>query len=112
TVTVNELVAVLWWASVAMSVTVVVPSGNVLPEAWLATTVTAPSTMSVAVALKLTAAPLGLVASATMATGVAMTGGVVSTTVTLKEPVAGLPAASVAVTVTVLVPSGKTLPGA
>src|SRR5207247_9921886 len=39
-------------------------------------------------------------------------GAVVSRTVTLNVPVAVLPAASRAVTVTVVVPSGNTLPGA
>ena len=35
TVTVNEPVAVLWWASVAVQVTVVVPTGKTDPEAGL-----------------------------------------------------------------------------
>src|SRR6266498_4050040 len=40
-----------------------------------------------------------------------MTGAVVSTTVTVKAPIAVLPAASVAEAVTVVVPSGNVLPG-
>ena len=50
TVTVNEPVAVLWWASVVVQVTVVVPTGNV-PDAGLQLTGTEPSTRSVAVAV-------------------------------------------------------------
>jgi len=52
TVTVNEPVAVLWWASVAEQLTVVVwPRANVLPDAGLQLTGTEPSTRSVAVAV-------------------------------------------------------------
>ena len=47
----NELVAVLWWASVAEHVTVVVPSGKTAPEAGLQVTGTEASTRSVAVAV-------------------------------------------------------------
>jgi hypothetical protein len=50
TVTVNEQVAVLPLASVAVTVTVVVPTGNVLPEAGLPLVVT-PGQLSEAVAL-------------------------------------------------------------
>ncbi len=78
TVTVNELWAALPAASLALRCTVVTPSGNVLPEAGLAVTATAPSTLSLAVAVKLTTAPDGLVASTVMLAGVAITGGVVS----------------------------------
>ena len=94
TVTVKVLVAVLLCASVAVSVTVVVPSGKVLPEAGLAFTATLPSTRSVAVAVKFTAAPAALVASAVIFAGSEMTGGVVSCTMTNKVCLAVLPAAS------------------
>ena len=50
TKTVNEPVAVLWWASVAEQLTVVVPRANVIPDAGLQFTGTEPSTRSVAVA--------------------------------------------------------------
>jgi hypothetical protein len=43
-----------------------------------------PSTKSVAVAVKVTTAPVGPVASATMFAGTVTTGAVVSTTVTVK----------------------------
>ena len=46
-------------------------------------------------------------ATRTMFVGVVMTGGSVSTTVTVKVPVWELPAASVAVLVTMVVPNGK-----
>ncbi len=55
TVTVNEQVDVLPDASVAVLVTVVVPFGNVEPDAGLETTVT-PGQLSVAVTLKFTTA--------------------------------------------------------
>src|SRR5258708_5073270 len=78
TVTLNELAAELPALSDAARLTVVVPSGNVLPEAGLATTETAPSTSSVALAVKFTNAPEGPMASAVMSAGAVMTGGVVS----------------------------------
>ena len=49
-------------------------------------------------------------ASTTTAAGHVIVGGVVSRTVTGKEHEAVLPASSRAVAVTVVVPSGKTLP--
>ena len=62
--------------------------------------------------MKLTTAPAALVASAVMSAGTVTTGGVVSTTVTLKASLVLLPAASVAVQVTDVVPSGNVLPDA
>src|SRR5436309_11830887 len=82
TVTVNEPCAVLLCASVAVHCTVVVPRGNVDPDAGLQVTATEPSTISAEVALKLTAAPPGPVASAVRLAGSESTGGVVSRTVT------------------------------
>jgi hypothetical protein len=55
TVMVNMQEAVLPEASVAVAVTVVVPSGKALPEGGIATTVT-PGQLSVAPTLKLTTA--------------------------------------------------------
>jgi hypothetical protein len=109
TVTVNEALAVLWCASVAEHVTVVVPSGNVDPEVWSQVTPTGPSTRSFAVGfVKVATAPDALVASTVMFAGTPESiGGVVSTTVTWNEAVAVFPAGSLAVQVTVVVPSGN-----
>ena len=49
TVTENDAVAVFEWASVAWHVTVVVPSGNVVPDAGAQVTSSGPSTASFAV---------------------------------------------------------------
>src|SRR3954469_10281484 len=97
-------------ASVAEHVTVVVPTGNVLPEAGSQVTGTEPSTASLAVAVKLTAAPVADVASAVMSAGSVRSGAVVSATVTTNDFVPGLPAASVAVQSTVVSPIGNVLP--
>ena len=64
TVTLKASLVLLPAASVAVQVTDVVPSGNVLPDAGEQSGVMAPSTMSMAVAVKLTSAPAALVASA------------------------------------------------
>ena len=60
----------------------------------------------------MTAAPAALVASATMLAGAVKAGGVVSTTLILKDSVDVLPARSVAETLTVVVPSANVLPDA
>ena len=65
-------------ASVAEQLTVVVVIANVEPEAGVHVTGTGPSTLSVAVTVKVTTAPDGLVASAVMLEGTVITGGVVS----------------------------------
>ncbi len=93
------------------------PSGKVEPETGEQVGVTAPSTLSVAVAVKLTVAPDALVASAVMSAGTVTIGGVVSVitvsaTVILKLPLAVLLCASVAEQLTVLMPNGKTEPEA
>src|SRR5438132_10132072 len=90
---------------VAVHVTVVVPMAKVLPEAGVELTVTAPSTISSALAEKVTTGPGALGASGVMLCGPVIAGGVVSRTVTVKLPVALLPWASVAVAFTVVVPS-------
>src|SRR5262245_1884069 len=65
--------------------------------------------MSWASPANVTGAPSGPVASATMSAGSDNAGAVVSTTVTSNDAVAMFPTASVAVTVTVVVPSGNVL---
>src|SRR5215212_1716882 len=87
TLTSNEPVASFPAASVALQLTGVVAIGNVEPEAGVHVTVTEPSTKSVAVAAPyVTSAPCGLVAS--------------------------FPAASVALQLTVVSPSGNVEPEA
>ncbi len=98
-------------ASFAVTVTAVVPSGNCEPEAGLLVTVTA-ETESLLLTLNVTGAEEAPgAATATMSGGHSTEGAVVSRTVTLKVPVALLPAESVAVTLTAVVPTGKVLPG-
>src|SRR5439155_4052702 len=109
TVTVKLPVPVLPCPSRAEQVTVLVPSGNVPPDGVLQLTATAPSTRSVAVAVYVTDAPFGPVASATPSVSVSV-GGVVSRTVTLKVPMAVLPRVSEAEQCTVLTPSGNVPP--
>ena len=112
TVTVNDPVATLPAASVAVQVTVVVPIGKVEPEAGTQTTFTA-RLLSVPVTTKVTTALLEPGAAGTMRLGgSSSTGRSRSMTVTSKLVVAVLPEASVAVQVTVVVPMGKREPEA
>ncbi len=97
--------------SVAVQVTAVVPSANLVPEVWSQVTTGWPVTRSVAVATKEAGAPAASTASVTGATRCS-DGGVVSTTRISPVPVATLPAWSVAVQVIVVVPTGKTTPDA
>jgi hypothetical protein len=90
--------------------TVVVPAGNVVPDAGVQLTVGVVSTRSIAVAVKLTTAPLALVAFTVMFAGTVSWGGVVSPTVTVKVLVATLPAASAAEQVTAFAPRWNVLP--
>src|SRR4029079_5401949 len=84
---------------------------NRLPEAGMKVTGTLPLTRSAADAVSGTnAPPPASVASTVSGPGNVRTGGVVSTTSTEKDVVATLPAKSVAVAVTVVVPRGNTLP--
>ncbi len=92
TVTLKLPVTVLLAASVAVQVTVVVPRAKVLSEAGSQSGVIPLLTKSVAETLKITVAPLGSVASVMRLSGTVRVGGVVSTTVTVKLPVAVLPA--------------------
>src|SRR4029079_15143653 len=110
TVTVKLHVALLPPASVAVLVTVVVPTGKLLPLAGTLTTLT-PGQLSAAVTTKVTL--LEHVPENVLTTRLVeqlITGGCVSLTVTVKLHVALLPPASVAVLVTVVVPTGKLLP--
>src|SRR5438093_789443 len=88
TVTVNDPVPTLARASLAVHVTVVAPIARVAPLAGVQLTETAPSTRSLAVALKVESAPVALVASAVMFAGSVSDGAVVSRTVTVKVFVA------------------------
>lgn len=93
-VTLKVALAALAEKSVAVQDTVVVPRAKVEPDEQK--TIGDGSTMSVAVAEKVTEAPLGLVASTVMSDGRDRIGGVVSTTVTVKPAVLILPEASIA----------------
>jgi len=96
--------------SVAEQLTDVVPSGKVLPEGGTQVTETAPTTISVAEAEKATTAPDGLVAAAVILAGRLKVGVVVSTIVTVKDPLADNPPESVTEQLTVVVPTGKSDP--
>ena len=110
----NEACAGFPLSSVAVHVTVVSPTGKVEPEAGKQPTYGDGSTMSVAVGpLQLTTAPGALMVPTSMSEGIPWsTGAVVSTTVTLKLPLALRPPPSVTEHATVVVPSGSTDPGA
>jgi uncharacterized protein YhbP (UPF0306 family) len=110
TITVNDAAPLLLLASVAVQVTVVGPSGNVAPLAGVQVTARGPSTPSLAVAVKLNTAPVGLLASIVAFAGTVTTGPTVSVTVTVKEAAPLLPLVSVAVQPTVVGPSGKVEP--
>ena len=117
-VTLNEQVAVRPAASVATTLTVVVPTGKNEPEAGVATTVT-PGQLSFAGVLKLTIAPhwpaslhCVMPAAAPRLLGQETDGSSQSSTVTVKEPFVTLPAASVTEHCTVVVPTGNTEPEA
>jgi hypothetical protein len=112
TVTVKLPESVLPLVSWALQLTVVVPTGNVAPEAGVHVGVRAPSTASFAVAEKLAVAPLGPVASTVMSPGTETVGETPSVTVTLNEALPVLPASSVAVQVTVVCPTENVLPEA
>ena len=96
--------------SLAETVTVVVPSGKVLPLAGTAVAGTTPATASVALTVKSTIAPSALVEVTVRFPGVVIAGTVVSATVTVKVEVLALAAASVAVIVTMVVPTAKVEP--
>lgn len=110
TVTAKLHVETLPAASVAVQVTVVVPTGKAEPDGGWQTTLT-PGQLSVALTVKVTVADEAAGAAATvMSAGQVMTGGCWSSTVTVKVQWLALPAASVAVQVTVVVPIGNAEP--
>ena len=101
----------------AVQLTVVVPIGNVLPEGGMHVTVNADwaSSGSVAETVKVTVAPEGDMAVVVMFAGNVSVGEVVSGggagfTVTVNDPDELLPAGSVAMHWTVVVPIGNVLP--
>src|SRR5882724_9373403 len=102
TVTVKEPLARLRDRSSAEQSTVVMPRENVDPDAGTHATGSGPSTRSVAVAVKLAAAPKGPVASSVRLAGSDRTGGLVSRTATSNEPLATLPDRSLAEQLTVV----------
>src|SRR5688572_8014425 len=110
TVTVNVQLEVLPAASCAIAVTVVIPTPKKLPDAGLYVTV-APGQLSLTPALKFTTAPHipGSLVTNILA-GQVTTGSSVSLTVTVNVQLEVLPAASMAVTVTMVSPTGKVLP--
>src|SRR5436190_461509 len=115
----NEIDAELPCASMAVQVTLAFPSANVLPDGGEHVTGRAPSTRSIAANGRksshvITIAPLVLMTSAETLPGPPLTtGGVVSRTVTVNVLGADvLPAASVAVQVTVVIPSANVEPDA
>jgi len=113
TITLNEHVEALPAASVAVYVTVVVPSAKVVPGFFVLVNAGAPPQLSVADgAVQLTMAWQDPFAFTVMLEGQpVMTGIVLSRTVTLNEQVEVFDAASVAVYVTTVVPRLKTVPG-
>ena len=109
TVTRNEQLVLVPHVSLAVTVTVVVPTGNVLPLGGLATTPGGGLQPPLAVTLKNTVAPLELVAvTVRLDEQLRLIGGL--TTVTRNKQLVLLPQVSLAVTVTVVVPTGNVLP--
>src|SRR5947209_19726268 len=106
TVTLNdpEVVPLLF---VAVHCTALVPSGNVDPEAGVHVTTPLP----VAVTVKVTAAPLGLVASVVMSSG-RVSAGAPLVTVTVNEPVVSFALESIAKHCTLVVPNWNVEPEA
>ena len=101
-------------ASIASHSMAVEPMANRLPEARSQVATPGPSTASLVVgAVNVTCAPVGPVASVVTSSCGAMTGGVVSTTLTTKWVCAAwLPAASTASHLMVVEPSGNRPPEA
>ena len=109
TLTVNVQVAVLPDASVAVQVTVVMPTGKHDPEGGLHKTVT-PGQLSLAVVVKVATTHGSLIVAVLAVTlaGQVIVGGCVSLTLTVKVQLGP----AVAVQVTVVVPTGKNEPDA
>jgi hypothetical protein len=114
TVTVNEHMAVLPLASVAVQETVVVPIGKNEPDAGEQTTAVLPEQLSAVVGVaKLTFAPHCPASFETVTfEGHVIDGAWVSLTVTVKVQVVVLSSESLAVHVTVVVPTAKVEPDA
>ena len=111
TTTLKESLTVLPALSVALHCTVVVPSAKRVLELAAHTVATLPLTVSVATgSTYVTYAPKELVASAKTVEDVAIVGAVVSRTIIAKVLVVALPAASLALQSTLVVPSAKRLP--
>ena len=113
TVTVKlQVVLMLPLASVALQDTVVTPCGKVEPDGGVQLLLGFGSQASLAVGLKVTTAPAGLVQVVVMLAGQLTVGAAVSDTVTVKLQalVLVLPAESMAVQLTVLTPDGKPEP--
>ena len=113
TVTLKEQVDVFPAASVAVYVTTVVPRPKTVPGLFVVVKVNVPAQLSDTVgAVQLTVAWQEALAFTVMFEGhPAITGLVLSKTITLKEQVDVFPAASVAVYVTGVVPILKSVPG-
>jgi hypothetical protein len=110
TVTLKDPLSVFPAASVAVQLTVVVPTLKADPEGG-AQEIVVPGQLSVAVGVKLTAAehwPVSL--STAISEGAVRTGPSLSLTVTLNAPVSVLAEASVAVQFTIVVPTGNAEP--
>ena len=108
TVTVKEAEPVLPCESVAVHVTVVVPTGKLLPDAGLHVGVSGPSTMSFAVASPyVTVFPPGSSVVVETFDGTVTVGDVVSCTVTVPVCSTGVRSSVVVSQVTVVCPSGK-----
>jgi hypothetical protein len=112
TVTLKEEEAVRPALSLTVQVTVVEPGANVEPDEGVQVGVKEPSTESDAVAVNMTVAPFGPVALTVISDGTVIAGGVSSTTVTLNDADAELPAMSVAEHVTLVDPTGNVEPEA
>jgi hypothetical protein len=112
TVTVKLAVPEFPAASIAEQLTVVVPIAKVVPDAGTQFGVNDPETLSDALAEKLTLVPEAESASTLMFDGTVTVGFVVSWTVIVNEMAVSvvLPLASWAVQLTMVFPSGKTLP--
>ena len=111
----NEQFAEFPLASVALKVTVLFPTGKEEPEGKPAVCATeTPGQLSEAVALAnvATAEFVPATAQSVWLAGQVITGNSLSITVTVKLQLAALPAASVATTLTVVVPVANVLPEA
>ena len=84
TMTRNVFVALKPCVSAAVAVTMLVPSANVLPLAGFRAGVSAPSSASLAVTVKLTALPPAFVASIVMVAGTVITGAALPTPVSAR----------------------------